>query len=390
MTQIIDRSGQAQEINLSVDDYKAAYSEKKSLPQYLNSKFDTDVEKFGTPFEQVLASNRLFTKSDNMHGLKPPSMAQVLDGSMEINMGAITRPDGNGAQTVSGRLLFPAIVLEMVEASLREDNTTYEAAFNKMIATTLTVNSPRVDQPIINMSAPRTKRSQPIAQLAEPPAMVTISLSEKSFRLPTVSIGLEIANEALEASTLDLVGISLREQGLAERAAIIDESIQKMVNGDTDLGMSALSSVTAASFDSSIIAAGKMTRQAYLLWLRSQWKKLNIDWVITDVLTYLAIEDTVKYDLGSTRERLNSLPHAANPGIPDNVNYFLVDTALLGANTMVGLDSTRAIRKVVNVSADYSAIEEFVLRKSKAFRYDFSVGYFRLFDEAFRKMTLTV
>lgn len=390
MTQIIDKTGHAHEINLSIDDYKAAYNEKKSLPQYLNAKFDTDYEKYGTPFEQVLASNQLFTKSDNLHGLKPPSMSQVLNGSVEINLGAITRPDGNAAQTVSGRLLFPAVVLEMVESALRDDNTTYEAVFNKMVATTLTVNSPRVDQPIINLTAPRAKRSQPIAQLSEPPAMVTISLSEKSFRLPTVSIGLEIANEAMEASTLDLVGISLREQGLAERVAIIDEAIQKMVNGDTDLGMSALSSVTAASFDSSIVANGKITRAAYLKWLRQQWKKLNIDWVITDIDTYLAIEDTVKYDIGSNRERLNSLPSAANPAIPSVVNYFLVEPSLLGANTMVGIDSTKAIRKVVNVSADYSAIEEFVLRKSKAFRYDFSVGYFRLFDEAFRKMTLTV
>ncbi len=395
MTQIIGRDGRASEIDLSLDDYKAAFEEGLSLPQHLNLKFGqyTDSEKFGTPFEQALASNRMFLRSDLSLGIKPPSIQDVLSGKVGIGMGPITRPEGNNAQTLTGRLLFPAVVLEMIESELREDNTTYEAVFNRMIATTLNADSPRVDQPIINLTAPRAKRSQPIAQMSEPPAMVTISLSEKSFRLPTLAIGIEISDEAQRAATLDLVGIALREQGLAERSAIIDEGIQKMVNGDTDLGMSALSSETAQTYDSSISAAGSMTHRAWLKWLRKDWKKLAIDWVICDLDTYLAIEGRTGRPIITENDgsgRLNTLPAAANPGIPDTVNFFIVDTALLGANTMVGIDSSKAIRKAVYAGASYSAIEEFVLRRSTAMRFDFSLSYFRLIDEAWKKLTLTV
>jgi len=280
----------------------------------------------------------------------------------------------------------------MVESQLSDDNTAYEGVFNRMIATTINVDSPRVDQPIINLTAPRAVRSQPIAQLSEPPAMVTITLSEKSFRLPTFSIGLEIAEEAQRASTLDLVGISLREQALAERAAVIDESISKMIDGDTDLGMTALSANLITAYDSTIATSGVITNKAWVKWLREYWKKMSIDWVFCDLDVYLAIEGRsgrpiVTEDDGTGR--ITSLPSLALPGIPDRVNFFPVETSLIGANTMVGIDSSKAIRKVVYTGAAYSAIEEFVLRKSSALRIDYSIGYFRLFDEGWKKTTLT-
>lgn len=393
MTQIIDRQGLAQEVTLNLGHYEAAFQAGLSLPQYLNQQFDTDAEKYGTAFEQALASNNMFLRPDRASGIRPPSMKDVLSGSVEMNMGPITRPDGNNAQSLAGRLLFPAVVLEMVESEMATDNSTYEGVFNRMVATTSNVDSPRVDQPIINLTAPRGVRSQPIAQLSNPPAMVSITLSEKSFRLPTFSIGMEISDEAQAASTLDLVGIALREQAAAERAAMVDEGIQKMVNGDTDLGMSALSSELVTVYDSTIAANGVMTQKAWLKWLRKDWKKMNIDWVVCDLDSFLAIEGrtnrpVVVGDAGND-PRMNVVPMAANPGLPDKVNFFIVETALLGANTVIGMDSSRAIRKCVYTGATYSAIEQFALRKASALRIDFSMGYFRLIDQAWKKMTLT-
>lgn len=392
MTQIIDRQGTAQEVNLTVDDYRIAMEQGLTLPQYLNTKFDTDAEKYGTPFEQAMASNGMFLRADRHTGLKPPSMKDVLNGNVDIAMGPLTRPDGNNAQTLTGRLLFPAVVLEMIESQLSNDTSSYEGVFNRTVATTLNADSPRVDQPIINLTAPRGVRSQPIAQMSEPPAMVSITLSEKSFRLPTVSLGIEISQEAQRASTLDLVSIALREQAAAERSAIIDESIKKMVDGDVDLGMTALSAETAQSYDSAISTAGVITNKAWIKWLRKDWQKMTIDWVFCDLDTYLALESragrpTVNDDNGNAK--LTSLPSLALPGIPNMVNVFPVETALLGANTMVGIDSSKAIRRVVYAGAAYSAIEEFVLRKSTAMRFDFSLSYFRLIDQGWKKLTLT-
>ena len=393
MTQIIGLDGKASEVKLSLDDYKEAYDNGLSLSQHLNQKFPTDSDKYGTAFEQAMASNGMFLQSDAVTGIKPPSMKEVLSGKVEVGMGPVTRPDGNNAQTLTGRLLFPAVVMEMIESELREDNTTYEGVFNSMVATTLNADSPRVDQPIINLTAPRGVRSQPIAQMSEPPAMVTISLAEKSFRLPTLSIGMEISDEAQRAATLDLVGIALREQTQAERSAIVDESIQKMVNGDTDLGMTALSAETAQSYDAAVTTAGTITQKAWLKWLRKDWKKMVITDVICDLDTYLAIEGRANRPIITENDgsgRLNSLQSLANPGLPDTVRFFVVETALLGANTMVGIDRSKAIRRAIYTGASYSAIEQFVLRRSTAMRFDFSLSYFRLIDEAWKKLTLTV
>ena len=394
MTHIVDlATGLNQEVQLTVDDYQAAFNAGLTLPQYLANKFPTDSEKYGTAFEQAMASNGMFLRGDRASGLRAPKMSDVLSGQVGINMGPVTRPDGAAAQTLAGRLLFPAAVLELVESQLMDNNTAYEGVFNRMIATSTSVDSPRVDQPIINLTAPRAVRSQPISQLSEPPAMVTITLSEKSFRLPTFSIGMEISDEAARASTLDLVGIALREQALGERAAMVDEGIKKMVDGDTDLGLTALSSTTADSYDTvGVTGAGMITNKAWVKWLREDWKKLNIDWVITDLDTYLAIENRTNRPIITENDgsgRITSLVSLANPGIPDRVNFFIVDTSLLGANVAVGIDSSRAIRKVTYTGAQYSAIEQFVLRKSSALRIDFSLGYFRLIDGAWKKLTLT-
>jgi hypothetical protein len=393
MTQLVDRNGKASEINLSLDDYKAAYAEGLSLPQYLNLKYadDTDSDKYGTPFEQALASNGLFLHSDKQTGIRPPTIKAVLDGTVGINMGPITRPDGSQATTLAGRLLFPAVIEQMIASQLEDDTTSYEGAFNTMVASTFNSTSPRVDQPIINLTAPRAYRSQPIAQMSEPPAMASISLSEKSFRLPTLSIGIEISAEAQQASTLDLVGIALREQANAERVAIIDEAIVNMVNGDVDLGMSALSGENADEYDTSISANGVITNKAWIKWLRKDWKKMTITHIICDLDAYLALESRTGRPVvadASSEAFLTSTPSLMLPGIPNAVRVFPVESELLGANTIIGIDSSKAIRRVIYTGAQYSAIEEFVLRKSTAMRFDFSLNYFRLIDQAWKKLLL--
>lgn len=392
---VVGADGQRQEINLSLDMYRAAADQGMRLGQYLNNNIDTDAEKYGTPFEQVLAASGMFLREDRTTGIKPPSMASVLNGNTQINMGGIVRPDGTNALTVAGRFLFPAVVLEMIESQLLDDTTGYEAIFNQMVAVNASSDSPRVDQPLINLSGPRGSRSQPIAQGAEPASMVTISLSEKSYRIPTFSIGLEITDEALKASTLDLVSLAVREQGLGERYARVNEDIISMVNGDTDLGISALSAETAQSYDSAITTAGTITQKAWLKYLRKDYMKLNIDWVMTDIDTYLAIEGRSGRPVWQTNagsdERLNTIPSVRNAGIPGQVNFFLLaDSSILGANTLVGIDSSKAIRQITYTGATYSAIEQFVMRKTTAMRMDFGVIRHRLFDGAWKKLALTV
>jgi hypothetical protein len=397
MTQIIGKNGASYEVDIAMSDYADADAKGMSLAQHLNNKFDTDGE-HGTAYEQILASAGMYVKHDTQYGIKPPTMASILDGSSEINMGAITRNEGDARNGITGRMMFPSVILEIMNANLVEDNTSYTALFNRMVANTISVSSSRYDVPMIDVTAPRGAASAmaPISQNSEPKSMVSISLSEKSFRLPTYSIGLSITKEAQAATTLDLVSIALREQALGERIRIIDGGLTKMITGDVDLGISALTSKTAAQYDTvaSPNSAATFTQRAWLQYLRADWKKLSIDWVMCSLDTYLAIEGRVGKPIWTGNEgtdgRLNSLIVAANTNIPGSMNFFIVDDAVLGgAGKIVGIDSKRAITRVINSSANYSAIEEFVLRKSTALRFDFSETYNRMLNsgEGWRVMT---
>lgn len=394
MAQIRDREGKAQEVNVSLEDYKAALSEGLSFPAYLKTKFPTDEAKYGTPFEQMLATSGFFLREDRAAGIRPPTVKQMLEANgNEISMGPLVRPDGSQALTITGRLLFATTVLELVESALLEDTSSYAATWNRLIAVTTSVDTPRVDIPTITSTGPRSDRSMPIAQLATPPNMTSISLSSKSYRMPTFSIGLEISYEAQQAVTLDLVNIILKQQAEGERIALIDEAIKKLVDGDADWGLSALSADTIKTYDSSISSNGEMTHTAWIKWLRSDSRRKTINWVIGDLDAFLAIEKrtdrpVVTGDRG-TDERLNSVPLLADVRLPQQVNFFDIPTSVLGSNVIVGLDSTKGIRKWTYTGAQYEAIEDFVLRKATALRIDWSEAYGRIFDEAFQKTTLT-
>lgn len=389
---IVDRNGTRTEVGLNVEMYREAFDMGVSLPQYLNQKFDTDAEKFGTPFQQLLATSGLALRRDQATGLPASKMSEVLDGGPQM---AVVRPDGSQALTVAGRMLFPAVIMQWIESQLMDDWTAYEGVYNRMVALTSSASSPRVDQPIVNLTAPRGSVAQPIAQMAAPGSMVTISLSDKSYRIPTKSIGFEISDEASKSTAIDLVGMTLQQQIIGQRISLINEYLSAMTSssGDTDLGITGLTSENISSYDSAA-TGGAVTNKAWVKWLRKDWTKLTIDWVICDIDTYLAIENrtnrpTVFTDAGNDI-RLTSVPSAANPGIPGAVNFFIVDTALIGANTLVGIDSRKAIHKMIYVGGAYSAVEQYVMRRSTAMRFDFAEMSTRLYynGDGWKKLIL--
>jgi hypothetical protein len=398
----IDRDGERQEIEVKLEDYKAAEDAGLTLPQYMNQKYPTVHEdRNGSTFSQMMASCGLLMAEDRNFGLRPPTIKDIMDGKAGINMAAtIERPDGSQSQTPAGRIFFPAVLLDLLESSLRDDRTTYNSTFMQMVAFTRTITSPIYSQVIIDRSKPRGYRSMPISQMAEPVRMLSITTSQVQRAIPVWSIGLEISKEAQAASTLDLVGIAIREQALEELSHRLDEDFAGIVNGSVDSGETGVitNAVTAASFDSSIAAAGTLTQKAWVKWLLTGRRKRTIDWAVCDVDTYFAITSRTGRPVqnetsapANADERLNTIPRFALPGIPGFINIFVTEDATFGTNTIVGLDSSKAMRRIVYVGADYQAIEEYVMRKSTAMRMDYSeriesAGY----PEAFSVLTLTV
>jgi hypothetical protein len=393
MTHFKDDSGQVQAFEPKLEHYAEAFGKGLTLRQYYTQTLSTDEDKYGGAFDQILANSGLYLKGDKQSGLRPPTISSFLgNGSPDAGM-ALTRPDGTNALTLTGRLLFPAVVMELADAFLMDDDSSYNALFEGMVAVNQSIDSPHAFQPLIDVTGPRASRAQPISQMAEPVNMATITLSERSMRLPTWSIGLEISDEAARASTLDLVGIAIREQALGERSARVNEAIKQLVDGDVDLGISALSAVDISDFDSTA-TGGKVTNKAWIKLLREKWMKQSYTHAICDIDTYLAIEERegrpVVVDNDGTG-RLTSLPSALNPNFPTALPVFLMESdALLGAKTVILLDRSKGIRKVTYTGASYQAVENYVMRRSTAFRFDFSEGYFRLFPngDGWRKVIL--
>lgn len=392
----IDHTGAQQDVEIRLEDYRAAQEAGMSLAAYYNTRFPTNEDQNGSTFAQFARSCGLFAQEDRHFGIRAPSLKDIFSGRAALMGNAVVRPDGTGSNTPAGRLLFPAVLTEQLESSLREDKESYIGTFMQAVAFTTTVDSPRYDQVVINYARPRAARGQVITQLADPARMLSITTSDVQKRIPTYSLGMELSDQAMAAATLDLIGLAVREHAVEERAYQVMRDFGRLVNGSTDTGDTALSSVTAQSFDSSIVAAGSLTQKAWVKYLRTNWMKRSIDWVFCDIDTYLAIEGRTGVVTTQTAhtsdERLYSVPNVVLPGLQPGVKVFILeDSAVLGANTLVGVDSRKGMRRVVYVGANYEAVEQFVIQRKTVLRMDWAERVERLgYDEAFSKMTLTV
>jgi len=333
---IVDaKTGGPQEIDVDILDYKAAGDQSLSLTQHLQNKFDAD-PKYGTVLEQCMASAGMILRADPKTGLTPPSMKSIMDGTLDVNLGTINRNDGANNHTPSGRLLFPEVIMQLIQAELTTSNDDFLGGYDQMVATTAFVNSPKVDQPTIDVTAPEASASQPIAQLAEPAKMVTITVNEKAWRIPTRSIGLTISDEAMAATALDLVGLAMTSQARGERVRMVEGQLAAMMAGDADVGESDLTSqtVTSASFDSASTTLANFSHTAWVKFLRAQYRKMTVTDIMCDIDMALAIENRTGKPTVTTDDpnspRIDALFSLKNLGIVAP-RILLVETAVVGA-----------------------------------------------------------
>lgn len=385
----IDKTGAQTEAPLTADIYKSALDAGLSVPQYINRTFETAPDAKAPTFDQLCASSGLILTPNREFGLRSPTLASVFDGTAQFNAGAITK-EANPAS----RILFPAVILEMMESKLQVDRATDPDAFDMMIAQDTSVSQDRVERPVINYTKPEAARSQVIAQLAKPAAMLTFTTSDVNYTIPTYALGMEISDQALRASTLDLVSMAIQRQTQVERNARVYEYLLALLNGDSDTGDAALASITAVSLDAVGVTANNQI--SHLAWVKFLFRSImtrRIDFCVCDLTSYLAVENRLNRPVitndDPTSPRLNSIPTIVNRNL-QNVKFFIVEDGKgWPASTIMGLDSRAAIHRIRNAAASYSAVEEFVLRKSRGLRFDFGEICFRLFDDAFDVLTLT-
>lgn len=385
----IDAKGDKKAVDLSVSMYQSAAEANQSLPQYLATVYPTNAEKHGTAFEQVLEQAGVFVKGNKEFGLRPSTMQEVLSPKDA----AITR---EGVPV--SRLLFPAVMLSVIEDKLTRDYATNPAGFNALVAQEDSVAGDRWERPVLNFSRPESARSGPVTQLALPNLMLSITASDKSMRIPSWGIGLEISEQAQKSTTLDLVGLAVARQALVEGNERANASILALLNGDVDYGSVALSTIAgkvvkANSFDASIVAAGTLTKKAWMKWLTKNSTYRTITHVVTDFDTAMVLDQLLNGTNSSTNGPMATITSAVsvmNTNWPSNVQIFVTNDPNWPANTIMGLDKSAGVHRITSLTAAYSAIEQFAMKRSTMLRIDKGDMSYRLFDEAFEVLTLTL
>lgn len=371
------------EIDANVELYAQAAEQGLSLRQHIRnlaSDWDTTM---GDPIDQMMTNAGMM---DGENRIGPALTMQQLAGMTKAD--GFRRPDGSDG-SLGARLLYPQLILETMNANvLRDDGSDILSIWESFIATSRNLNGQNAVQPIIDTSAPEGSRSGRIVQMALPETMVSISTGQKSFKIPTNSIGLMIANEAMAATTIDLVRIIMEAQSRGDKIRRVGEQLKSMVLGDTDLDMDALPILKAGAFDSTITGPGVITKKAYIKWLFSMRKTANISQVLTDIDTALAVDDGLApKHTGVDNSKIITPWAGMNLGLTQpRLTPFEPD--MFGAGLLVGFDPRYAIQRFVNISAAYDGIEEFVMRKATGFRVDYGEMATRLYDEAWSVLSL--
>lgn len=400
MTMIKNKNGE----NISVTDkvhvgaYQEAKQAKMTVPQYFNRMFagETDMDKFGTPFQQMCASEGLIIvpsgpKAKNPFGLRSPLVADVLEGRSSIDAATNVAQKGTPYGTQS-RTLFPAAVIAYVESALPIDRETDSRVFDTMVGQELSIAGDLFEQPVVNFNntgGAEQAKSQRISQLSEPPTILTLTTSDVARRIPTYGIGIEFSDQALKSSTLDTVAMTIQRYLQVEKDQRVYQYLANLFSGDSDLNIGAVSAVTSTSLDAAA-TGGVLTHKAWVLFLARNRKKRRITHAVCDIATYLKIEGrTGRPGLSAYDPRLPTIDpqaRATNVTFGSDVTFFIVDDATNGGPVPAGqvwcLDATKAITRVQNTEADYTATESFVSRRSSQMVMHWSEECYRMYGNS--------
>ena len=183
--------------------------------------------------------------------------------------------------------------------------------------------------------------------------------------------------------------VNMATENLAYQA---DSWLVNMVNGDTDLSMSALIGEKANAFDTSINADGVLTQKAWMTWIANHSKRGNITHIITNIDGALKIQGrtnrpNVQGDNPNSR-RIDTLETILDPLWPSELPIHLVTDSNWTANYILGISKPNAIIMFESSSASYNSVEQFVTRRSTTFRADFGAVALRFYDRAFHLLKL--
>lgn len=388
MASFIDADGKTQQVELSPSIYRQASERGMSAQQMLN--IDHPTRHGDAPcFAQMCASEGMFITRDNNYAIAPPTMDSILNGRPYLEAGSIVKD-----AVPASRILFPMFQMAAMEDKLRNTDYGMMSMFYGAAAVVDTINNDRFERPILNFTKPEGARSKAIAQLSEPASMLSITASDKSYRITGDSLGMEISDQAVASTSLDLVTMAMVRQAEMEAQEKIERYMLNFLNGDVDLDMVALSAVsgavtTALSFDAAATAG--ITQKSWVKWLFNNSRKRKITHVICDLDSALAIEARTGRPVvvgdNATSKRIDTLENIINPMWPDQVKVLITMDPNFPAKTVLGFDASYGYHVVNSSILNYSAAEAYAMRRSTKYRVDTGMIAYRLFDDAWSCLT---
>jgi hypothetical protein len=392
MTMFVDHHGVQNQVQLDVSMYREAGERGQSFRQFVNAKFPTNQAKTGTAFEQFCASSGILLRNDPRTGQRASTVHEMATGTgPQMEAAAVTKE-----AVPASRILFPAAVLGLVEDRLAVDLTQTDTVFNGLVAYEESINGERVEQPVINYSAAGANQPQGIAQLAMPASMITITAADVAYKIPVFSQGIEVSDQAARVTTIDFVALTLARTFALQANQRAQGYMLALKDGDVDNNDGSLSSLGFASTSTSFDAAatgGVLTQKAWMSWMTQFPEKRVIDVIVTDLATAIKIEGRLGKPIITQDDpnspRIDTNMSVLNPQWAPRVKVFLV-TAGSGwpANTVMGIDSRYAIRRIRSLTASFQSTEAFITKRSTISRFDFGEIVNRMFPEAFSLLTV--
>lgn len=391
MPAYINNKGETQQVDFTAEALIGEAKAQGLTPvQYINRKHADAKLDIGTAFEQIQASiGIILPEHKNPFGLRPTPMSALMDGGYGAvsNAAPATSPFGSAS-----RALTVISILDAIESQVAKDRTTDIDTFYQMVGPRISLTTDMFEQPVIDYGTPggpEQVKAGRVSQGALPPKMLTFKTADRVRRIGAWTLGMEWTDQALRATTLDFVTMTTARYLQVERDERAYKYINSLWEGDGDLTVGAVSSVTSASLDAAS-TGGKLTHKAWVKFLARNRKYRRITHAIMDIDTYLKVENregrpgSNNYD--PTLARIDPQGVAVNVGFGNDVRIFLVESAADGgpvpADTIYAVDATSAISLVQNTAAMYSAIEEYAMKRTAAMRMDWSEAVFRTFGDS--------
>lgn len=398
-----DNAGNYKEGEVRLEDYEAAMSRNMRTSAFVNAKYPDANPAYGSAWDQALTYNGIYPKGDPKLGILPTSVHEILSGQCMAKMSGaqlaggatITSVNGPiGQSTPATRIFFPEVVMSIMDEYLRGNYDQEQSVYDSMFAVTDSIAADTFTVPMINTTAPSEQDARSISENAMPTNMVSISASQKSYALDQWSIGLQISEKAQRDINVDIVSIILREQAEGQRRRQLWRDLNRIVVGNIDSGEKALVPVDFKCTYDSTAGAGKITQKGWLEVMSDPDRIYEYDFVLGDMQAYMDWQNRdgrpIATDPATTGNTGNAGNYGLNAADLRLLNFrtmapgFLrVPNGVVTTKTMLLLDSRYALRRVISTNASYSAIQEMVMQRTTAMRFDGASFVHRLRETAF-------